>query len=178
MSFEREPQAPRTLRRARRLGEPRPPVVGAADAPGDATRARLARHIRAHLARYRAPARGLCAALLFALAFLPALPARGPVASPGLLAALGVADEITRRLEGMNPHLRASRVARIREAVLRSSERHGLDPLLVTAIIEVESNFRPEARSPLGALGLMQVMPHMFRVVHVCGESDDARIEH
>ena len=39
------------------------------------------------------------------------------------------------------------------------NERYGLDPTLVTAMIWVESRGRPWARSPKGALGLMQVMP-------------------
>ena len=34
-----------------------------------------------------------------------------------------------------------------------------LDPLLVASIIRVESNFRPEAHSAVGAVGLMQMMP-------------------
>jgi soluble lytic murein transglycosylase-like protein len=37
--------------------------------------------------------------------------------------------------------------------------RHGIDPLLVRAVIEVESGFQPEAVSRAGAQGLMQIMP-------------------
>lgn len=44
------------------------------------------------------------------------------------------------------------------------SERHGVDGLLVAAIVESESGFNPAAVSPRGAVGLMQVMPPVGRV--------------
>lgn len=39
------------------------------------------------------------------------------------------------------------------------SRRFGYDPLMILAIIVTESHFRPDARSKVGATGLMQVMP-------------------
>jgi len=61
-----------------------------------------------------------------------------------------------------NPNLSGAERQRIGRAVLRSSGDYGLDPQLVTAIILVESGARPWALSPKGAVGLMQVMPHMI----------------
>ena len=44
---------------------------------------------------------------------------------------------------------------KIKDAALRSS----LDPALVKAVIQVESNFQSQVTSRKGAMGLMQVMP-------------------
>lgn len=45
------------------------------------------------------------------------------------------------------------------DAVYRYSARHSLDPYLVAAVIRTESKFINIARSPKGAMGLMQMMP-------------------
>jgi soluble lytic murein transglycosylase-like protein len=45
------------------------------------------------------------------------------------------------------------------EQIDRAARATSLDPALVHAVIHVESRYNPAARSPKGALGLMQVLP-------------------
>ena len=45
------------------------------------------------------------------------------------------------------------------ELIESVSVRHGIDPSLVHAVVEAESNYEPRAKSRVGARGLMQVMP-------------------
>jgi len=53
------------------------------------------------------------------------------------------------------------------EIISAMSEAHGVDPLLVRALIQVESNYQTRARSRKGAMGLMQLMPSTARVYNV-----------
>jgi soluble lytic murein transglycosylase-like protein len=53
------------------------------------------------------------------------------------------------------------------EIISSMSEAHGVDPLLVRALIQVESNYQARARSRKGAMGLMQLMPSTARVYNV-----------
>jgi soluble lytic murein transglycosylase len=54
--------------------------------------------------------------------------------------------------------------------VSRASETHGLDPLLVLALMRQESLFDPDATSPADARGLMQLLPSTaHRVVGTAG---------
>lgn len=50
-----------------------------------------------------------------------------------------------------------------REALDSSARSNGLDPALVAGLIRAESSFNPKATSPVGARGLMQLMPEIGR---------------
>jgi soluble lytic murein transglycosylase-like protein len=47
----------------------------------------------------------------------------------------------------------------VEKLVREAAERHNVDPALVRAVIETESNWNPSARSRKGAVGLMQLIP-------------------
>jgi soluble lytic murein transglycosylase-like protein len=68
-----------------------------------------------------------------------------------------------------NTALSPNEAQRIASAVIRYSARYGLDPVLVTQVLWVESRARPWVRSPRGAIGLMQVMPHMAAKLDLAG---------
>jgi soluble lytic murein transglycosylase len=52
-----------------------------------------------------------------------------------------------------------------RDALTAAAGRASLDPFLVAAVVREESSFYPQARSRVGARGLMQLMPDTGRAV-------------
>lgn len=54
-----------------------------------------------------------------------------------------------------------SAVWAVSRTIIQESRRHSFDPLLVLAVIAVESSFQHKAESPDGARGLMQIQPYV-----------------
>ncbi len=115
--------------------------------------------------------RGLIRQAVSEIAVLPAMPA-----PPGVLAKNAVSGNTALELslseslmsepfaEGVAtfPASRSSREltrAQVEWLVSRLAPMYGLDSALVLALIEAESSFRVNARSPKDARGLMQLMP-------------------
>jgi soluble lytic murein transglycosylase-like protein len=53
--------------------------------------------------------------------------------------------------------------ASVNELVANIARRHDIEPSLVDSVIRVESNYNPNAVSPKGAMGLMQLIPSTAR---------------
>ena len=53
----------------------------------------------------------------------------------------------------------------IAKTILEESNKHLLDPMLVLAVIKVESSFQYLAVSPVGARGLMQIRPFVANAI-------------
>jgi soluble lytic murein transglycosylase-like protein len=66
---------------------------------------------------------------------------------------------ILAQLEGRHSTLSRRDLIALSETIVEQAERHGLDPKLVWAVIQVESGGYNLAVSHVGALGLMQLMP-------------------
>ncbi|NIM01354.1 MAG: transglycosylase SLT domain-containing protein [Acidobacteria bacterium] len=58
------------------------------------------------------------------------------------------------------------------ETIRRAAQRHGVDPVLLTAMAAVESGFDPRAVSHKGAEGLLQLMPETAKRFGVADSFD------
>jgi soluble lytic murein transglycosylase-like protein len=75
--------------------------------------------------------------------------------TPAALAAQGIEELLSRHMTGLAPF----ELRRVARAVIEESAKNRIDPKLVLAVMHTESGFYNFARSPVGALGLMQIMP-------------------
>ena len=132
------------------------------------------------------------ALLLFTLATVPAWAGaqREEALAANVASAMSrsIADINAPRLVFDNPHEGAAWLAemsrrlqkrlpdqwlreRLLTAVQYEATRAGLDPQLVLGLIQVESGFNKYAISPVGARGLMQVMPFWVRSIGASGHN-------
>ena len=72
----------------------------------------------------------------------------------------------------------------IKQVVNKHSEKYGVDPLLIHAVILTESGYNPNAKSPCGAAGIMQLMPATFKArgvgnnIYSIDQNTEAGVKH
>ena len=85
--------------------------------------------------------------------------AQGPAAAQGARANDDTRVSVRDRLRRPGSGLSDAEIEELAAVIVEESNRHRLEPALVLAVIDVESSGRSRAVSPVGALGLMQIMP-------------------
>lgn len=91
------------------------------------------------------------------------LAAGASVAGPTTRKSLSPAMAGALELAAQRYRVSTAALAPIFEAIQASAREFDLDPLLVIAVIGIESRFNPVSESPLGAIGLMQVIPRFHK---------------
>jgi len=64
-----------------------------------------------------------------------------------------------------------------KEEIRHHARSNGLDPLMVAAIIKVETNYKPGSESKKGALGIMQIMPDTAKWVIEKAKLEDVPLD-
>ena len=69
-------------------------------------------------------------------------------------------------------HRRPHAAPTFEQEVIEAASRHGLDPLLVLAVVEAESGHQPNLVSGRGAVGLMQISPEIAAWARLTNPAD------
>ena len=103
---------------------------------------------------------------------LPALVAEGPIAAGAAETPLEREQRFMTEYIAKRYRVSESAVAEYVSAAYRAGAQYSLDPLLILAVMAVESRYNPVAESGVGAKGLMQVMPkfHLEKLADHGGE--------
>ncbi|MDR2200407.1 MAG: lytic transglycosylase domain-containing protein [Deltaproteobacteria bacterium] len=94
----------------------------------------------------------------------PALPAEqgsAPQSIFSLTPNSGILDVVVSGVKGKPSFDRKAR--NYEEIIQEAATENSVSPALVRAVIQAESNFNPQAVSPQGAVGLMQILPSTAR---------------
>jgi len=75
---------------------------------------------------------------------------------------------------GVTKPVVSKRASQFDKLISTHAARHSLNPDFVRAVIQAESAFNPSARSPVGAMGLMQLMPGTAALYNVTNAYDPA----
>ena len=82
------------------------------------------------------------------------------------------AEIYTNTAGGATQKTDSSTKSKIKELISRVSQKHGVDEKLVNALVNQESGFNPNAKSKVGAMGLMQLMPATAKGLGVTNPMD------
>ncbi|MEE8111803.1 MAG: lytic transglycosylase domain-containing protein [Acidobacteriota bacterium] len=85
---------------------------------------------------------------------------------------LGTVVKLRKLLQDRRIRLTRGSVEDLAESIHLASQRYGLKPEMILAVIQTESSFIPDAISKKGAIGLMQLLPSTAREV-----ADELNIE-
>jgi Transglycosylase SLT domain len=82
-------------------------------------------------------------------------------------------------IEANRPDMMGREAWELSDVILKESSKYKLDPILILAVIDVESKFQFRAISPAGARGIMQIMPATgkFLARKVSGLAEEIKAE-
>lgn len=93
-----------------------------------------------------------------------------------LLKALNERENVNTSNYVLSPHSKSFKYTTIQKdiesLITKHAQKNNLDPALVKAVVQAESNFNPNAVSHVGAQGLMQLMPSTAKSLGVNNSFD------
>jgi len=103
---------------------------------------------------------------------MPSISAAGPIQASAADTLLEHEQRALAEFIAKRYRIASSAAARFVSIAYRAGEQHSVDPLLILAVMAVESRYNPVAESVVGAKGLMQVIPkfHLDKLMDHGGE--------